>query len=312
MDKVSVVVPVYNKEKLLIRCIRSIEHQDYKNIELIVINDGSTDDSLNIIKEISKEYNNIKLINQKNKGVAVARNRGIEASSGKWITFVDADDYVEEDYISNLVMGTKYGFNDLVICGYKNIEGEKSVTNIPDAGELSKARVNELFSKRIFSFICTVWAKLFNLELIKKNNIHFHNLNLGEDTCFVFDFLRYVDHGCFANNTGYINCINEGSLSHGDKDHLKDLLSMTDYITKCWNIPTGSKESQFLLLRDIKIELSNKINNKSRFYADLDEIRSLIDISSLKYKLCEDYTDKILLFLLKHNANSFLFYSFKI
>ena len=101
--KVSVIVPVYNVGKYLEECLNSIINQTYKNIEMVIVNDGSTDNSLDIIEKFKNKDNRIKLINQINKGVSVARNIGLLNSTGNYIFFVDPDDYIEIDCINKLV-----------------------------------------------------------------------------------------------------------------------------------------------------------------------------------------------------------------
>ena len=103
MIKISVVVAIYNVEKYLEKCIQSIIFQTYKNIEIILVNDGSTDNSLNICKKYKSEDSRIIIINQENQGVSVARNNGIDRASGEYILFVDGDDYLRTDIIEKLL-----------------------------------------------------------------------------------------------------------------------------------------------------------------------------------------------------------------
>ncbi len=102
-DKVSVVVPIYNVEKYLPKCIESIQMQTYNNLEIILVNDGSTDSCLKICEKYKKLDKRVIIINKENGGLSDARNFGIEKATGKWITFIDSDDYVEKDYIETLM-----------------------------------------------------------------------------------------------------------------------------------------------------------------------------------------------------------------
>lgn len=122
---VSVIVPVYNAEHFIEKCIHSILNQSYKNIELILVNDGSTDNSVKICDSFAKIDNRIKLIHQANSGPSVARNNGIYNAKGKYIQFIDADDYIEENMIETLVNEMEKGL-DIVICGYKRIFKEEN------------------------------------------------------------------------------------------------------------------------------------------------------------------------------------------
>ena len=122
MCKVSVVVPVYNSEKFLEYCIQSILNQTYTNIELILVNDGSTDNSLNICAKYKLEDDRVVVINQKNMGVSVARNNGIIHATGEYLQFVDSDDFVDINMTEKLIYAAKENKASMVICGYRSID----------------------------------------------------------------------------------------------------------------------------------------------------------------------------------------------
>ena len=112
---VTVIVPVYNCEKYIARCIESVINQTYSNIELIIVNDGSTDHTNEICENYNKKYQNIKLINQKNQGVSIARNNALNISLGQYIQFTDSDDYMEKDMIELMVKSAVTNNSDIVI-----------------------------------------------------------------------------------------------------------------------------------------------------------------------------------------------------
>ena len=116
-DLVSIIIPVYNVEKYLKKCLDSVINQTYKNIEIIIINDGSTDNSLKICQNYEKKYSNIKVINQNNQGLSAARNKGIDESKGKYITFIDSDDYYDLDAVEKFYILATEKNADLVCCG---------------------------------------------------------------------------------------------------------------------------------------------------------------------------------------------------
>lgn len=118
MSKVSIIIPVYNAEKTLCRCLDSLVAQTYEDIEIILVNDGSVDSSRNICETYRDKYSQIILINQENAGPATARNVGIDSASGKYISFVDADDYVECGMIEEMVNAAETNHAEMVICGY--------------------------------------------------------------------------------------------------------------------------------------------------------------------------------------------------
>lgn len=165
---VSVIVPVYNNEKFLKKCISSLLTQKYTNIEVILINDGSTDKSGEIIEGYLKKNERIKYINQENSGVADARNRGVESASGKYLLFVDSDDYIGVNYVYDLVHEAEKNNSDLVICGYTLVDASfrliKSV--VPQNYIAGK---NETWAYRI-SAVC---SRLYKKKFWEKNSIKF-------------------------------------------------------------------------------------------------------------------------------------------
>lgn len=190
MRKVSVIVPVYNAEHIISSCIESVLYQDYSNFELIIINDGSTDNSLMIISKYAEKDTRIRIISQENSGVSIARNVGIENSTGDYITFLDSDDRYAPGYISRMVAVSEKYNSDLVICGYLTTPEKKEV-NIGNHTYESLAGLEcEFVSLRESGILNAPWNKLFKRDLIcSKFN---RNICLGEDLLFVYDYL----HGC--------------------------------------------------------------------------------------------------------------------
>ena len=115
MYKISVIIPVFNSSLYLDHCLSTVVNQTLKDIEIILIDDGSTDDSLNVIKNYAKKYNNIKYTSKENEGQAIARNIGIQMSSGEFITFIDSDDYIELNMLEKLYNIAKSDNSDIVL-----------------------------------------------------------------------------------------------------------------------------------------------------------------------------------------------------
>ena len=170
-EKVSIIIPVYNSEKYIGRCIDSILNQTYTNYELILIDDGSTDNSLKILNDYKKKDNRIRVYSQKNKGVAITRNRGIKLSNGQYICFIDNDDYIENKYLENLVSNCCN--NDFVIGGYKRVSDDKIL--------FKKKLKNTNFSK--FENVAP-WGKLIKKSYLINNKIEFFSFPIGEDIIF--------------------------------------------------------------------------------------------------------------------------------
>ena len=165
---VSVIVPVYNCAPYIGKCIDSLISQTYKNIEIIVIDDGSTDRSSTLLSEFNGKYSQIKLISQPNQGVCRARNNGLDQASGEYITFVDGDDYVDPDYIETLVRAAEGRGSDLVICGYK-IEDAANGRYKEVSPSSYTAGTDEMWAYRIMA----TWGRLYRRDFWDKNNFRF-------------------------------------------------------------------------------------------------------------------------------------------
>ena len=156
MDKVSIIVPVYNNEEFLDKCLKSIINQTYKNLEIILINDGSKDNSLKIMKDYAIKDTRIIIIDKKNEGVSKARNDGIKKATGQYITFVDSDDYIDLTQIEEMYNAIKKNKVDVVRSNYKVHYDKVSRVDKGDLAEISnkilkKRKIKEVFLKKIYA-----------------------------------------------------------------------------------------------------------------------------------------------------------------
>jgi len=191
----SIIIPMYNAEHTLERCIRSIESQDCSyNYEIIIIDDGSTDNSLLKMEKLSAKYKNIRIFRQSNLKQSAARNNGLSHSNGKYIMFFDIDDVIEPMMLTRMIELMSSG-NDMVMCGIKKIY-EKSVY-IENNTCLSKARnKRQLISNYLTNnkeFDVGLWNKIYKAKIIKNHNIKFENGDFFEDSLFVLKYLYYCD-----------------------------------------------------------------------------------------------------------------------
>lgn len=170
--KASIIIPIYNAQDTIEYCINSILSQTYRNFELILINDGSTDNSQKIIDSYKKQYPQIiKVYSQKNSGIAVTRNKGIAYSKGKYLFFIDNDDYIDKEYIQTFVNEIEKRKCDVLIGGYRRVTEEGKIL-------FQKQPINTPWSKYMF---ITPWGRVYKRESLVKNKISFLNLNIGED-----------------------------------------------------------------------------------------------------------------------------------
>lgn len=189
---ISIIIPVYNLEnRNLDRCIQSILNQTYKNFELILINDGSTDNSEKICEQYIYSDNRIKLINQQNGGVSSARNKGIDYSKGTYIAFIDGDDYVDENYLEHFVQLLPA---DLIIQSCKDFcyDYDKAKTQYHFENKSYNNNFYELFSKYNLYNWGAPWARLYKTNIIKQHNIKFNTeIRYREDELFFLQYLRF-------------------------------------------------------------------------------------------------------------------------
>lgn len=214
----SIIVPVYNAGKYLRQCIDSILSSTFKDFELIIVNDGSTDDSAYIIEDIASNENTLTCkggiisLTQVNSGVSAARNYGIRNAKGKWITFVDADDMVEADYFENLIKCVKlYPTIQMVQGGCTNyVLGHKDT--IEQAYNLKFSDSPEYILNNIRGL---TFSKLFLRSVIKENRLWFdEKMTLAEDLAFTLDYISFIESIVFSEETGYLYRRHNESLTH--------------------------------------------------------------------------------------------------
>ncbi|MFV0145122.1 glycosyltransferase family 2 protein [Empedobacter falsenii] len=219
--KISIIIPVYNAEKVIIKCISSILNQSYQNFELILIDDGSKDNSLKVCEEFCKNDERIILKAQKNSGPSKARNFGIDLANGDFICFIDADDWIEEDYLKTFVdnyVNTKTLLiqdickdrvnltgdilDSKINCGYK-----QKIINRKDLEVL-------LIDYKLFRYGYP-FGKFYNLSIIKTNNIRFDDkIHFSEDLLFFLEYLLYQDSIYFLKDAKYHYIVTGDSLSN--------------------------------------------------------------------------------------------------
>lgn len=204
MEKVSIVVPIYNAERYISNCISSILKQTYTNIEVILVNDGSQDNSLYICEQFKKIDNRIIILNKKNGGVSSARNEGIKIAKGDYLQFVDSDDTLELNFVENLVDNIKFWDAELVICGYNIVENnnksyvEKNSNVYDNTIAFTREDFIENFGAMLLDYkkmsLGTPWNKLFLRKIIVENNIEFpEHIHYGEDLLFNLQYFAYCN-----------------------------------------------------------------------------------------------------------------------
>ena len=184
---VSVIVPFFNAESDLKKCVDSILNQTYQNIELVMVDDGSTDSSLKICKDYATKDYRVHVYHQKNCGVALARNRGLRESKGEYISFVDADDYIEPDFVEKLYHACRSRHCNLSMCNYDEIKGNKRIPSsviVKDGVIFSEELIKDIMYGRKLEGFC--WGKIWKRELIVQE---FRKYRYCEDFLFLVENL---------------------------------------------------------------------------------------------------------------------------
>ena len=242
MELVSVIVPVYNVEQYLEKCIDSIINQTYKNLEIILIDDGSTDSSGKICDRYAARDKRIKVIHQENGGLAVVRNIGVSAASGEYIMFVDSDDYIDTEIVQFLYEQSKKYCADISICGFKYADKNGKVWDgepvTIDEGIVSKRDFWEHFYSDTRIFYVTLWAKLFRRSVWK--NISLPAGKLHEDEFAVYHLIENADAIAVSKKPMYYYVQSDSSIIR-TKFTVKNLDAAEAMLLRC-GFFTGKKE----------------------------------------------------------------------
>ena len=201
---ISVIIPVYNAQDGIKRCVDSLLNQSFKNFEIILLNDGSKDNSLNILKEYELKYSFVRVIDKQNEGVAVTRNKGILLAEGDYTMFMDNDDFVDSDYIETFYQAIHEKKLDLVIGGYKRVNQDNQIIFSQDIQQSE-------WSKYI---IMAPWAKIYRTEFLKTNNLEFFDYSIGEDIIFNLAAYKTTDKIGLLDYKGYNWYYNNQSISN--------------------------------------------------------------------------------------------------
>ena len=206
MEKVNIIIPIYNSEEYLTKCLDSIKNQTLKEIKAILVNDGSTDSSEKIIDEYIEKYPQIFIkINKQNGGQGSARNLGLEKVTGEYVVFIDSDDYLQENMLEKLYDVAKKNDSDLVICDYYEIENENKIAKKAIESIDNEIKVNYMLSN------ASPWNKLIKTTIFKENKINFLEGHIYEDLATMPVLTDYLKNIVYLEEPLYNYIIRAGS-----------------------------------------------------------------------------------------------------
>ena len=262
--KYSVIIPVYNVEKYIDRCLKSIISQNYDDLEIIVIDNGSTDSSGSICDTYASEYSNISAYHIENHGVGSARNFGLAKAQGEFICFVDADDYLVGNLFSDVENQLDSGLDLLVFSYYNSLEKNLSETTrsakiLPIEGKKDRNQFIALFTELFLSeMMYTVWNKIYRREFLEGHRIMFEQYELGEDVRFNLNVFECVHTISFSQTCYYVYVSGRTGSAMGQYNPYRmsyqlEELEKVDQLMTGWDI----HDDQFIDQIKARILMSN-------------------------------------------------------
>lgn len=326
---ISIIMPVYNAEKYLNRSIESIMNQTYNNIEIILVNDGSTDNSLSICSNYQKIDSRIKLINQENQGVSFARNKGIDESTGDYIMFIDSDDYIEKNMIEDMVAKITKDDIDLVISGIKmnyirkgQVVGEEKY-QLKDKMYSIEEMLNDILIDIDLICICGPCCKLYKTEILKNSKIKFTNeFTMGEDTWYNLDYIDACTGKVVTMSNIYYNYMRENPNSLFTK-YYDDYIKITEKVyNKFLNLlerkANNETVDRYKKTYIFNLIYANAINLKyvttyKKKMADLEySLKNNVVVNNIRNINSNGIKEKVFCVLIKHKCKYILYLYFKL
>lgn len=239
MKKVSVIIPMYNAESYIRQCMQSVMSQTWDDLEILVIDDGSTDQGLKICEELGSTDGRIRILTQKNRGVSAARNRGIEEADGEYIFFLDSDDVIHPCLIEALVKGAERFQAGMAFCGYVRLDDREMEERLTKTSEnactvrwetAEQKKTEEWFHIRFERELSGIGGKLIRRECIGRQRFY-ERLASGEDTIFLYDLCRRQVKLAFADAEWYYYRIHPDSVTHSyDMSSIRQKLEVYERI----------------------------------------------------------------------------------
>lgn len=223
MSKVSVIVPFYNVEGYIEKCLETLVNQTLKDIEIILVNDGSQDRSIEIVKKFIKEYpEKIVYVEKENGGLSDARNYGLKYAKGEFVAFLDSDDYVEIDMYENMYKLAKEEKSDMVECDF--------YWEYPDKKKIDQAKMYDNKKEMLEKIRVVAWNKLIKREILEKTNIRFPKGYRYEDVEFTYKIIPYIEKVSFCKQPMVHYIQRDGSISNSQNERNKEIFDVLEHV----------------------------------------------------------------------------------
>ncbi|TCB80446.1 glycosyltransferase family 2 protein [Acinetobacter sp. ANC 4173] len=277
--KVTIVIPVYNTQDFIDQCLSSVVNQTFSNIKIIIVNDGSTDNSLKICKKFADEDKRITLVNKINEGVSVARNIGINLAEGEWIYFLDSDDYLDKNTIEYLLKEAAVSDVDIIQFGVRSYIDLKIIGERKPKNKKIYDNLHEFLLENELKPV-SAWLHFFSLKKIKENKILFNtNLKHGEDMLFVYSVYCHACKILVLNKVFYNQMLSPNSTSRKPIqikvlfDTMLFISELTDYVkennlTNCYCLELKSLSKRIFVIPLL-------LESKTEFYENKKSIQIL-------------------------------------
>lgn len=294
--KISIIVPVYNTEKYIERCINSILKQEFKEYQLIIINDGSSDDSEKLILKMIKGLSNVVYKKIKNSGVAHARNFGLKYVEGEYVAFVDSDDFIDQKMFKKLYKLANSEKCDVVSCAYKKIykDSFKEIhpKNIKCYGKSLVESKDILLNTNPY-----ITNKLFKASLLFDNNVTFdEDLRIFEDLLFCYKLLLVANKICFIDECLYnYNCLNDNSLTKLFSEKMFDVFKALDRLIEFYRNRFGNDFDdvlEYTAVKHIMLRFGEVSKNKKLKKEYINKSYEYLHNNFKNYKKCSYFKGK--------------------
>jgi len=291
----SIIIPVYNSEEYIEKCLNSLLDQQGLNFEILCIDDGSLDDSANIIKKLSVVHDNIKYVYQKNSGATSARNKGLNLSVGQYVYFCDADDFVEKDALFNMMTLAKETNSSMVIGNYRDVNENFDVIRENNKVAVYNFKSGDTFNldshPRILHGKSALWMKVVRRDIIVNNNLLWLDLKLAQDLSFYNRLLPFVDKAVYYDGIVYNYVVHSGSLSNKPSLNFLDITNSLTSIIDLYKIngfyEKNKAELEYLVYTHTTYQMTKLINylNRSDIYYKMRDFiaENTLDLKNNQY-----------------------------